>query len=707
MISDEPSRSLTRMFRPRAVALVGASGRAESAMARPLRYLQEHGFSGQIYPVNPGYDELAGLRCYDSLKSVPEAVDLVLVMVPAAQAVQTVRDAGEVGAVASIVFASGFAEIGAEGARLQAELVEAGREAGVRVLGPNCQGVLYTPIGLSATFTAAADRPLTFKDSGGAYVGQSGAVGGSILDLSMEMGLGLTAWVSTGNQADLTLYEIADQLLDEPDVRFLMLYVEAVADGETYTRLASKAKELNKPIVLLQCGRSEAGRRAAASHTGAMLSENVAFTLVSRQYGVYLVDDISELLSVAAILAAMPPARGRRMGVVTSSGGAGSLAADQGEKYDIALPELDTATQAALSPMIPAFGALANPVDVTAQLFNQGADAFGRVCQMVADDPNIDVVAVLLTMVTGRAAATLAEDIVRTTAKLDKPLLVAWMAGHELTAEARAILKNAGMPVFHSVGELARAAAGIMPARTSQTPPTVPIGDAGISATQVDALLAPGELGMERLDTIGIRRPQSQLVGSAEQATRAVTDMGGKAAMKLQTRTLAHKSDVGGVCLGIETSAAASIYQKLVETARQHGIDDMEGVLVQQMVPPGIELILAVTAGHDGYPPVVTVGLGGVTTEIYRDVASGVAPLSPQQAYDMLYSLRAWPLLSGFRGAALCDIDAVIDAMVRLSQTAVLAGSRLREFEINPLIVAPSGQGAMAVDVLIRTDGPA
>ncbi|WP_353249783.1 acetate--CoA ligase family protein [Salinisphaera sp. T31B1] len=696
------------MFRPRAVALVGASGRADSAMARPLRYLQEHGFTGEIYPVNPNYDELGGRRCYPTLTSVPTPVDLVLVMVPAAHAAQTVRDAGAVGAVAAIVFASGFAEVGAEGATHQAELVKAGREAGVRVLGPNCQGVLYTPIGLSATFTAAADRPLNFHGSGGAYVGQSGAVGGSILDLSMEMGLGLTAWVSTGNQADLNLYEIAEELLEEPDVRFLMLYVEAVADGQTYARLARKARSLSKPIVLLQCGRSEAGRRAAASHTGAMLSENIAFTLVSRQYGVNLVNDISELLSVAAVLAAMPRASGRRMGVVTSSGGAGSLAADQGEKYDIGLPELDAATQTALAPMIPAFGALANPVDVTAQLFNQGADAFGRVCQLVADDPNIDVVAVLLTMVTGRAAAELARDIVHTAQSLSKPLLVAWMAGHELTAEAREILKAAGMPVFHSVGELTRTASLIMPAMTPQSMPESLKPAAEITAAQIESWLAANDdTGMALLDTIGISRPRSCVVHDAAQAADAVAGLRGGAAMKLQAHTLAHKSDVGGVRLDVDANDAARVYDELVASAKTHGVTDVDGVLVQPMVPSGVELILATTAGRDGYPPVVTVGLGGVTTEIYRDVASGLAPLSPGEAYDMLRSLRAWPLLAGFRGAAACDVAAVVDAMVRLSQAAALAGARLGEFEINPIIVAAEGRGAMAVDVLMRIDGQA
>lgn len=704
MAASVSPRPLERMFRPRSVALVGASGRADSAMARPLRYLESHGFQGDIYPVNPNYDELGGRRCYPSLKSVPAPVDLVMVMVPAAHARATIIEAGEVGAVAAIVFASGFAEVGAEGAALQAELVSAGRAAGVRVLGPNCQGILYTPIGLSATFTAAADRPLDFQHSGGAYVGQSGAVGGSILDLSIEMGLGLTAWVSTGNQADLNLYEVADELLEEAEVRFLMLYVEAVGDGAVYARLAQKAQALGKPLVLLQCGRSEAGRRAAASHTGAMLSENIAFTLISRKYGVKLVNDISELLSVAAVLSATPEVRGRRLGVVTTSGGAGSLAADQCEKYDIALPEVGSATQERLAPMIPAFGALANPVDVTAQLFNQGENAFGRVCEIVADDPEIDVVAVLLTMVTGKPGAALAEDIAATAARLSKPVLVAWMAGREMTAEGRDIFRAAGIPVFHSVGELARTASLIMPAMTAGETPaslrSVPELSRHALDQAFDASAGDGGLGV--LDAIGVSRPASTVVRDAVQATQAIEGMAAPAVLKLQAPTLAHKSDIGGVRVGVTQADAATAFDELMRAAADHQVQGVDGVLIQEMVPSGIELILATTAGRDGFPPVITVGLGGVTTEIYRDVASGLAPVSPRDAYDMLRSLRAWPLLAGYRGAAACDIEAVVDAMVRVSQAAVIAGERLREFEINPLIVAPEGKGAVAVDVLVR-----
>ena len=690
------------LLRPRGIALLGVSGRADNLMARPLRYLLEHGFEGGIYPVNPKYDELCGLRCYPSLADVPGPVDLVLVLVPAEAVEDAIREAAAVGASAAVVFASGYAETGPAGVALQQRLAAVVRETGVRVLGPNCQGFLYAPNGVVATFTAAADRPLA-HDSGVGYVGQSGAVGGSILDLATGMGLGLSAWASTGNQADLSLVEVSAELLVDPAIRVLMLYVEAADDGVAYARLARQARELGKHLVVLRSGRSSAGRRAAASHTGSMLGDDVAFVLTSQAHGVVLVDDIDELLSVAALLARGPEAEGARIAVVTTSGGAGSLAADRCEEVGLELPELSAAVQDRLRPLIPAFGALTNPVDVTAQLFSRGGHAFGDVCRIVASDPSIDVLAVLVTMVVGEQGARLAEDLVATADRLGKPLLVAWIAGQDLTAEGRAVFRAAGMPVFGSIGDLARAAARMSPASHRGAAPALPPA-ATVPAAEVRLLLEQSPVdGPALLQAIGISQPGSVLVTTAAAAGQAAQALGGAAVLKLQAGDLAHKSDVGGVRVGVPAEHASTVFGELMAAAAHHHVPDVEGVVVQELVAPGVELIIGATAGQDGFPPVVTVGLGGVTTELYRDLASGLAPVSPEQAWAMLRSLRAWPLLAGYRGSPAADVSAAVEAVVRVSQAVVAADGQLVELEVNPLIVAVRGKGATAVDVLVRT----
>lgn len=702
--ADPRTGGLRALLHPRGIALLGISGRAENLMSRPLRYLVEHGYAGGIYPVNPNYDELVGQRCYPTLADVPGPVDLVLVLVAADRVEDAVRQAAAAGASAAVVYASGFAEAGPEGVALQQGLRAVARETGVRVLGPNCQGFLYAPTGVVATFTAAADRPLA-SDSGVAYVGQSGAVGGSVLDLATDMGLGLAAWASTGNQADLDLVDVSTELLEDPAVRVLMLYVEAVDDGVAYGALARRAREMDKHLVVLRSGRSSAGRRAVASHTGSMLGDDVAFVLTSQEHGVVLVYDIDELLAVAAVLATGKRSEGRRVAVVTTSGGAGSLAADQCEDLGLEMPELSADTQNRLRPLIPAFGALANPVDVTAQLFNRGAHAFGDVCRIVADDPAVDAVAVFVTMVVGDAGARLAEDLVITAGKLPVPLLVGWIAGQELTAEGRAVFHAAGIPVFGSVGAVARTAARLAPPPHRGAAPVLPDAEQ-LPTARVRELLGDDAVdGAALLRTIGIRQPCTTLVTTPEAARAAVAALPGPGVLKLAAGDLAHKSEVGGVRVGVPAEDAAAVFTELLDAAAAHHVADVEGVLVQELIPPGTELILAATAGRDGFPPVITVGLGGVTTELYRDIASGLAPVTPERAWSMLRSLRAWPLLAGFRGAPPADVAAAVDAVVRLSRAAVAGGDRLAEFEVNPLILAPTGGGATAVDVLVRTTG--
>lgn len=371
---------LVALFKPRSIAIVGISGKEASLTSRPLQYLLRSGFAGELYTVNPNYDELRGVKCYPSLEAIGKPVDLVLSMVPAAGVVDVVRQAGHVGAKAVVVFASGFAEIGAAGVVLQDELARAARDANVRVLGPNCQGVINNELGLIGTFTGAADRELP-PPSGVAYVGQSGAVGGSVLDLATEMGLGLTAWASTGNQADLSLVEVATALLDDDGVRVVLLYAEGITDGASFVALVAKARSLGKRLVMLRSGRSSVGRKAAASHTGAMLGDDVSLVLTAQEYGVILVDDVDELLAVGAALASTKPMAGRRVGIVTTSGGAGILAADHCELHEIAVPELADETQTALAVDVPDFGATSNPVDVTAQILNKpnGTASFGEV----------------------------------------------------------------------------------------------------------------------------------------------------------------------------------------------------------------------------------------------------------------------------------------------------------------------------------------
>lgn len=707
-VADAGGDLLAALFQPRSIAIVGISGKEVSFTSRPLQYLQRSGYAGALYPVNPNYEELRGLRCYPSLEAIGGPVDLVLSMVPAPSVEGVVRDAGRAGAKAVVVFASGFAEIGGDGVVLQDALARAAREAGVRVLGPNCQGLIDNETGLIGTFTGAAARKLP-PPSGVAYVGQSGAVGGSVLDLASEMGLGLTAWASTGNQADLSLVEVATALLDHDGVRVVLLYAEGVTDGRSFVAMATKAARLGKRLVMLRSGRSTVGRKAAASHTGAMLGDDVSLVLTAQEYGVILVDDVDELLAVGAALASTKPMAGRRIGIVTTSGGAGILAADHFELNRIVVPELNAATQEALAVDVPDFGATSNPVDVTAQILNKpnGTAAFGEVCRTVAGDESVDAVGVVLTMVTGERGAQLAEAVVEVSSQTDKPMFVTWLAGREQTTQGRAVYRDHGFPVFSSVGDLARTIGHIAPvehpvsdaAPADAGGPEKPMSDGDLHAL-VDSCVRGAAESEQLLDAIGIDRPRSVLAYNAAEAAQAAAEMAGAVAMKVHAASLAHKSDVGGVSLGVEIEDAAAEFDRLMDIASSHGIQ-ADGVLVQEMIPAGVELIAGATSTADGFPSIVTVGIGGVTTEIYRDVVSRIAPVSAEAARQMLEQLQGWSLLDGFRGAPVADVEAAVDAIVAVGRLIAGFEGEAIEFEINPLVVAPKGHGVCAVDVLI------
>jgi acyl-CoA synthetase (NDP forming) len=703
---------LQRMLDPASIALVGVSGRGDSAMSKPLRYLLDQGYAGDLYPVNPNYEQLQGVHCFPSLADVPTGVDLVLSFVSAERTLAVVSQAADIGAAAVIVFASGFAETGTDGAELQAELVRVARRRGIRLLGPNCQGLIYTPSRLFATFTAAADRAFP-DDSGVAYVGQSGAVGGSVLDLASEMGLGLTAWVSTGNQADLDHVAVAETLLHDQRVRVIMIYAEGIADGRAFAQMAQRAQVRGVRLILLRTGRSEAGRRAAASHTGSMLGDDAALVLTCRRYGVILVQDVDELISVAAA-SSMRHGSGSHIAIVTTSGGAGSLTADQCEKNGLSVSELSASTKDELKKLVPAFGSVTNPVDVTAEILSPAArkESLGKVCTILLKE-DADVVAVVLTMVTGAAGEALAEDLCRTMAKLKKSIFIAWLAGQEQTAAGREVYRAHAIPVFGSVSSMIRAIGLLhdVDRDASNAPP--PVSKAGASSISASDLLdliegcaAGRSSGTELFSALGVSHPRACLATNSSDAAQFAKSAPRDVALKLHAPTLLHKSDIGGVRLNVAVSQVPTVFDELIRLGADNGLDGVEGVLVQDMLAEGTELLVALTSAADGFPPVLTVGFGGVATEIYRDVTSALAPVSPIEATHMLRKLKAWPLLDGYRGRAKADVEAAANAIAAVSRIADVIEGCYLELEINPLIVADEGHGAQAADILAQLDRP-
>ncbi len=707
------------LLRPRAIAVVGASPRAGFA-ATVLDNLERHGFAGAVHLVNPRYDELDGRPCHAAVVDIEDDVDLALLFVPAAVVPTALVDAGKAGVRAVIIYASGFSEAGEAGRALQAEVAQIATEYGMRVLGPNCQGLYFGPGRLAAAFTPSLTAPLR-SGSGVAYVGQSGAMGGALMGMLRERGVDLAAWASVGNQVDLSAAELMGHLVEQDEIRVIAAYLETVPDGGQWQALTTRACETGTRLVVLRSGRSEAGRRAAASHTGALVRDDAAFELVNRRDGVLEVHDVEELADVVEALAAGRHLSGPRLAVITSSGGAGCLFADHLADTRLELAALSDATQARLADLVPGYGSWENPVDVTAQLFVDGGSALGDVCRAVADDGGVDALVVLVTSATGDLAARLGEALATMAADTTKPVSVVWLAGVSDTWSARAALRAGGAAVSSSIASTVRTLSLLHTVTVPSTPstpsthstPRTPGLDAVELPSAVDRLLPwltsearviTEATGTPVLDALGIDRPPSRLARSRSEAEAAGAELGGDAfVVKIQSPQILHKTEVGGVRVGVGADALAAAYDEVAASATRIPECHTEGVLVQRVDDPGPELVVGVRGASDGYPAVVTVGFGGIAVELYADVVSGLAPLTRTAARELLGRLRSWPLLDGYRGRRQVSVDAAVDAVVAVASLADRLGESLEELEINPLRVHPDR--ATALDLLIRTTG--
>jgi acyl-CoA synthetase (NDP forming) len=701
---------LRALFEPRSVALIGASADPRSISARPLRLLQQHGYAGGLYPVNPKYDELLGLRVYPTIASVPTAVDLALVVVPAPVVGRVLEECAAAGVRCAVVITSGFAESGAVGQQLQLSIADVvARNLGkFRVCGPNSEGLYNPATRLCATFSPAVDPEHGFVPTEAgpiAVVSQSGGLAFALLNHAQDRGLAVGAVVSTGNEVDLSWADYADYLLDRPDIRVVLGFVEAFRQAARLVEVARKAARLQKPIVIAKIGRSEAGRRAAASHTASLVGADAAYTAVFRQLGIVRVDDVDEMLDLAAYFSIGRLPMGRRVAVLTASGGAGAWLADACAARGLELPPPDPADQETIRSFIPAYGSVGNPVDITAQAVLEGG--FERALGVLSNSPRFDAVLPVATLVREeRFFQTLDElkDAIDGTRAA-----VACYSYTRASPAVVAALAGLGVPCFSTPGRTARAlSAAVEYAEFLRRLDQVAVFQ---SVDGSDPWLAPAgamseSLSRQYLGPLGIPSPAECVARSAEEAVMCFEALGGEpVALKIQSPDLAHKTDVGGVRLGITTAAdVRSGYTAVVESTRQARPDArIEGVLVQRVAPAGVEAFVAARR-ELLLGPLVVVGLGGVDVETLGDVAMRLAPVSLAEAHAMLDELRGAAILHGTRGRPPADMDALAWAVVRMSEMAAGLPPEVKNVEINPLLVLRSGEGVLMLDAAIEME---
>ena len=688
------SADLDAFFRPSSIAVVGVSHDPASYSRRLLGFLRRFEYPGFVVGVNPSLEEVDGVRCVPTLHDVGRPVDLVLVFTPAARVLDIMTDAADTGARATIVYSSGFAEVGAEGAALQDAVRDIAAGAGMRVLGPNCQGVIHVPARTIASFSNAAGALDLHRVGRVAYVGQSGAVGGAMFDLLRERGLTPAVWVSTGNQVDVDVTEVARHLLRDPAVDVILAYVEQTPDGAAWDVLGRAAIEAGKQIVALHPGATAAGRRAMLSHTGALVGERRPFELTSQANAIVMVDDLEPMIDVALARHGGAHRSGRRLAIITTSGGAGGLAADWCARCGLQVSALAPATRDAIDELLPDFASSVNPIDVTGMFVRPGPSRMGELCVAVSRDPDVDHVLLVLTNTVGEAARQLAHSIADAGTLMDAPLSVVYLAAADRTVDACEIMTDAGLPVFRGVAAALRAI-GTLALAGEEAPDDAPPESPRFTVmSEAD--------GRALLEEIGVACPASILAHSAREAEQASIALGGPTVvLKVQSPDVLHKSDAGAIALGVQPDDAQTAYDALVSRVRE-GVPTaaIQGVLVQERVDAGVELLVGLQAASGGYAPVLTVGIGGTAVEIYRDIANALAPVTTEQALEMLRTLRGWPLLDGFRGGARVDVEAAARAISAISGISDHLGDTLVDLEVNPLIV--HGRGVHAVDFVCR-----
>ncbi|WP_429332819.1 acetate--CoA ligase family protein [Paraburkholderia sp. 35.1] len=684
-------------MRPASVAVIGASADTAKTSGRPVAYLRKHGFAGDIYPVNPRYDSIDGLPCYPDVASLPHAPDVGIVLLGAERAHVAVRDLASRGTSAAIVLASGYAEIGEEGAKRQAQLIEAA--GSMRLLGPNTIGLvnLTDRITLSASGALETD---TFTVGGIGVVSQSGGILGSLLSRAAARGIGLSKLVSTSNEADLDMADFVDYLVDDDSTSVIALYMEGLRHPDRFRRAALRAAAADKPVVVFKIGRSESGARSAVSHTGALAGSDRMYDALFSQVGVIRAQTFSDLLDIPHALATRRNLSGRRVAILTSTGGAGTLVTDSLGMANFETPPPDEATAAKLRALQTGDHAVLdrNPIDVTLAGL-QPALLRGAIGTLL-DSPTYDAVVVIVGS-SGLAMPDLMAGAIRDSLPgNDKPVMV-FVSPH--APEITRLLNEQGVPAFPTPESVTSVLAAMWQhgeyIRRAVSPDERSLeSDVDLSDLPVGSL---NEAQAKALfSRFGVTAVRERVVTSAHAAESAARDLGDRVVLKLLSNEITHKSDVGGVVVGVTADSIGARLDRMrddVETAT--GVS-ANAFLVQEMVTGGTELILGLH--RDPLGTVLLLGMGGVTAELFKDTTmrllSTEAPLSRADALAMIHELKTWPLLDGYRGRPRADIDALVTAIVAFARMAVQLGGRLVEAEINPIFVLPAGQGVLAAD---------
>jgi acetyltransferase len=693
---------LEAIFAPQSVAVIGASPNPQRLGHQVLNNIIKHGYQGRIYPIHPEASTILDLTVYPDVLAVSEPIDLAVLVIPAKYVLETVDQCGQKGIKGLIVITAGFKEVGGEGKILEKQLLEKVRQYDMRMVGPNCLGVMDTISNLNASFAALMPNPGEI-----AFMSQSGALCTAILDWSKASGIGFSRFVSLGNKADVDEVTLLKAWNEDAHSKVILAYLEGITDGAGFMQVARQTT-LNTPVVAIKSGTTAAGTRAASSHTGSLTGSESAYEAAFSQSGILRARSMEELFDLALAFAYQPPMKGNGVAIVTNAGGPGIITTDAIERSGtLRLAEFSQQTISRLQRDLPPTANVFNPVDV---IGDARSDRYRVALEAVLEDAGVHAVIVLFTPQASSDTEETARVIIELSKQYDKPVVTSFMGAVSLE-EALKLLNEQRIPQYAFPERAAGALSAMAWHRTWRQQPEPEYVQYDVDRQRVRDLFARvreagrvelGELeAREVIEAYGMRLPQSRLACSPDEAVAIAAEMGYPVVMKISSPDILHKSDIGGVKVGLSDATAVRDNYELIEyRARKYNPDArVWGMLVQEMVRKGREMLVGVSRDPQ-FGPLVAVGMGGIYVEVLKDVAFRLAPISKQEVSAQIRSIRTFPLLRGVRGDPPADIASVEDVVLRISQL-VTDFPEIVEMDINPLVVHNQGEGAIVLDARI------
>ncbi|NUO07241.1 MAG: acetate--CoA ligase family protein [Candidatus Brocadia sp.] len=692
---------LEHFFSPKTVAVVGASREEGKVGHDLLKNLIRYGYKEKVYPVNPHADDILGIKTYTSLMEIHNTIDLAVIVVPAPHVGRVVDECNNKGIDSVIVISAGFKESGIDGASRERELLRKIKKYSIRMLGPNCLGLIDTQSALNASF--AADMPLPGNI---AFFSQSGALCTSVLDWAVAECIGFSKFISMGNKADIDEVDLIRVIDEDKDTKVVLGYLEGVKDGTAFMRAAQKTTK-NKPMIVVKSGGTMAGAKAASSHTGTLAGAENAFNAAFQQSGILRAKTVEELFDYARIFSHQPFPKGPRIALITNAGGPGIIAADAVERSKLEMATFSRNTIDVLRASLPSMANIYNPVDV---LGDAKADRYKFVIEKVIEDPNVDIVLIILTPQAMTEIEKTAEVVGEISNRTDKTIATSFMGGKRIETGLKVMCQRK-VPNYLFPERAVSAVEAMYKYTLWQKKPAPEIKKIPVQRETVASVFETtrrtgsqylGEVEAKQvISAYGFRIPKSILAASEQEAVQAAEEIGYPVVVKISSPDILHKSDFGGVIVGVKDAAEVRrLFSDITQKARRlMPFAEIKGVLVQQMITGGKEVILGMSRDPQ-FGPLLMFGLGGIYIEVLKDVTFRIAPIGLNEAEEMIREIRSFPLLLGVRGERPADTDALVDNIIRLSQL-VTDFPEIMEMDINPLIVFPEGGGAMALDARI------